>query len=83
MSIQKYAENIQLSQDVVNNNTYSTRNLFSPVYKFSMSECYFPMPASPYPVQCDRNDRRDGLHFLKDLLDVSHVEIPRFVLISK
>lgn len=81
MSIQKYAENIQLSQDVVNNN--STTNLFSPVYKFCISECYFPVPASPYPVQCDRNDRRDGLHFLKDLLDVSQVKIPRFVLISK
>lgn len=59
MSIEKYPENIHLSQDVFTNNKYYKTSLFSFEYKFRMlSEYYTPLPVLPYPVHCNPNDLR-------------------------
>lgn len=80
ISVQKFAENIQLSQD--NNSTSSTRTLFSHMYNFSTDKLilYFST-ALPYPVQRDSNNLRAWLHFLKHLSGVSNVKLQRIFCI--
>lgn len=63
VSIQKYAENIQLSEDTFKNSTFPTTTLFSPVYKFKLISGYnSSVPALPYPVQCDTKNFREWLN---------------------